>query len=1022
MFCDMVGSSALSTRLDPEEQGDVIAAFHACCTKEIKSLDGMVAQYLGDGVLAYFGYPTAHENDAERAILAGLAILKAVETLRTAANVAVQTRIAIGSGVVVVGDLMREGVTQENAAIGETTNLVARLQTVAEPNSLVISPVTHRLVGALFDYRDLGRHTLKGFPEPVHVRQVLGVSKVQSRFEAQHQAGTSPLLGRGEELDLLLRRWEEAKRGEGRVVLVTGEPGIGKSRIVRALRDRLNSDPHTPLSYFCSPHHQNSALYPHITQLAHAAGLDRDDSAEIRLDKLRLLLAQSSANLDQDMPLFSALLSIPGGERYPLPEMTPQHRKERTLAALLDQLKRLATHQPILVVYEDLHWIDPTSLEALSLAIAQIGNHRIVLLATARPEFTPPWPGHRHVSTLSLNRFGQSECDALIASITKGKGLPSEVRDQIVSRTDGVPLFVEELTKTVLESGLLRETTERFELIGALPPLAIPSTLHASLLARLDRLAAVKDVAQIGAVIGREFSYALIAAAAALPETDLKAALTQLATAELIYQRGVPPDATYLFKHALVQDASYASLVRSRRQQLHGQIARALEERFPDVVATEPETLAHHLSEAGLTESAVCYWLKASRRAIARPAYQEALNHVERGLALINKLPESFDRHRRELDLLITRQVPLFKLTSPAGISGLEVRYERAIVLAEKLNDAQNLFTALEAQGARFRMMGENRKALEFADRCRALALREDNRAMRVKAHYAMGVNLLFARADLAVAQREFEQGLALYDPADLPGSAGDAFVRSSTWLAWMLWISGYPERARKMQRQAFSRAAELDHDYTTAWVHAWAGAELEQLFGNAGAVLAHTKIAEDLSSKHGIRQNEGMTTICKGWALSSSDEPENGMALIQQGIDHLDSKRVAWQRPYWLSLLAQARARAGDVQGALALCRDAQETMRRTEENIWLSELHRREGEVRRAAGRPAGDVEVCYKTALEVSRQQGARIFELRAATALARLWRQEDKIVEARDLLAPIYGWFAEGFDTVDLLISQ
>jgi class 3 adenylate cyclase/tetratricopeptide (TPR) repeat protein len=1018
MFCDMVGSSTLSTRLDPEEQGDVIAAFHACCTKEIKNLDGMVAQYLGDGVLAYFGYPTAHENDAERAILAGLATLKAVKTLRTAANVAVQTRIAIGSGVVLVGDLMREGVTQENAAIGETTNLVARLQAVAEPNSLVISPITHRLVGALFDYRDLGRHTLKGFPEPVHVRQVLGVSKVQSRFEAQHQAGTSPLLGREEELELLLRRWEESKRGAGRVVLVTGEPGIGKSRIVRALRDRLNSDPHTPLSYFCSPHHENSALYPHITQLAHAAGLDRDDSAEIRLDKLHLLLAQSSANLVQDMPLFAALLSIPGGERYPLPEMTPQHRKERTLAALLDQLKRLAAHQPILVVYEDLHWIDPTSLEALSLAIEQIGNHRILLIATARPEFAPPWPGHRHVSTLSLNRFGQSECDALITSISKGKGLPPEVRDQIVSRTDGVPLFVEELTKTVLESGLLRETTERFELIGPLPPLAIPSTLHASLLARLDRLAAVKDVAQIGAVIGRGFSYALLAAAAAVPEKDLKAALVQLVTAGLIYQRGVPADATYLFKHALVQDASYASLVRSRRQQLHGQVARALEEHFPDVVATEPETLAHHLTEAGLTESAVCYWLKASQRAITRPAYQEAMNHVERGLALIEKLPESFERDRRELDLLITWQVPLFKLTSPAGISGLEVRYERAIVLAEKLNDVQSLSTSLRAQSGRFQMMFDHRKAQEFAERRRALALRENNRRMRLGAHLAMAWNLLFAKADLAVAQREFEQALALHEPADLPDSAGtDAFVVGNTWLAWTLWISGHPERARKMQTQAFSRAAELDHAYTTAFVHAWAGAELELLFGNATAVLAHTNVVEDISSKHGMMQLHGITTICKSWALSSSDGSENGIALIQQGIDHLDGKRVAWQRPYFLTLLALARARAGDVQGALALCRDAQETVQRTEENIWLSELHRGEGEVRRAAGRPAGDIEACYERALEVSRQQGARMFELRAATALARLWREQGKIVEARDLLAPIYGWFTEGFDTVD-----
>jgi class 3 adenylate cyclase len=458
MFCDMVGSSALSTRLDPEEQREVIAAFHTSCANEIKPLGGMVAQYLGDGVLAYFGYPMAHENDAERAILAGLAILKAVGTSKTAADVAVQARIAIGSGLVVVGDLMREGVTQENAAIGETTNLVARLQAIAEPNTLVISPVTYRLVGALFDYRDLGWHTLKGFPEPVHVRQVLGPSKVESRFEAHHQSGTSPLLGRGEELGLLLRRWDEAKRGEGRVVLLTGEPGIGKSRLASALREHLRSAaPHTPLSYICSPLHQGSALNPFIGQLNRAAGIEWDDSAEAKLDKLQSLLAQSSGNLAENMPLFAALLAIPTGDRYPSPEMTPPRRKERSLAALLDQLRRLASRQPILMVFEDLHWIDPTSLELLSLAIEQIGEQRILLLATARPEFAPSWPNHRHTSTVLLNRLGRSDGETLITGIAKGKYLPTQVCDQIIARTDGVPLFVEELTKTVLESGLLRE-------------------------------------------------------------------------------------------------------------------------------------------------------------------------------------------------------------------------------------------------------------------------------------------------------------------------------------------------------------------------------------------------------------------------------------------------------------------------------------------------------------------------------------------------------------------------------------
>jgi len=711
MFCDMVGSSALSTRLDPEEQGEVIAAFHACCANEIKALGGMVAQYLGDGVLAYFGYPTAHENDAERAILAGLAILKAVGTLRTAADVALQTRIAIGSGVVVVGDLVSQGVTQENAAIGETTNLVARLQAIAEPNSLVISPVTYRLVRALFDYRDLGRHTLKGFSEPVHVRQVLGPSKVESRFEAQHQSGTSPLLGREEELGLLVRQWDVAKRGEGRVVLLTGEPGIGKSRLASALRERLRSAPHTLVSYYCSPLHQGSALYPFIGQLNRAAGIERDDSAEGKLDKLQSLLAQSSSNLAVDMPLIAALLSIPRADRYPLPAMTPQRRKDRTLAALLEQLKRLAARQPILMLFDDLHWIDPTSLELLSLMIERIGKYPVLFLATARPEFTPPWPRHRHLSALSLNRFGRPESEALIRDISKGKPLPGEVVNQIIGRTDGVPLFIEELTKTVLESGALRDVGDRFELTGPLPPHAIPTTLHASLLARLDRLAAVKDVAQIGAVIGRDFIYPLIAAVAALSERDLDAALSQLVDAGLIYQMGVPPDATYQFKHALVQDAAYASLVRSRRQHLHSKIARALEERFPDIVATEPETLAHHFTEAGLTEPALSYWLKAGQYATARPAYREGVNHIERGLALLTTLPESGDRDRRELAFLIALRAPLIAVTGFAANPAYEARSERAIMLAEKLGDAERLFDSLSAQLSYRNATGRLRKA-----------------------------------------------------------------------------------------------------------------------------------------------------------------------------------------------------------------------------------------------------------------------------------------------------------------------
>jgi len=425
MFCDMVGSSALSTRLDPEEQREVVSTFQCCCAAEIKRLGGMVAQYLGDGVLAYFGHPAAHEDDAERALRAGLSILSSVGASRQGQGMIMEARIGVATGVVVVGDLVREGVTQENAAIGETTNLAARLQSLAEPNSLLICPETHRLVGGLFEYRDLNEHVLKGFPRPVHVRQVTCASRVENRFEARRADITSPLLGRDEELELLLRRWEQAKGGDGRVVVLTGEAGIGKSRLTRALQERLRAEAHTALNYHCSPYYQDSALYPIISQLTRGAGIERGDTAEARIEKVEALLAKSNVNVAADMPLFAALLSIQGGTRYPEPRLTPQRLKDLTLRALQRQLARLADRQPVLMTFEDLHWVDPTTLELLTLTVNEMNNQGLLIVATARPEFAPPWPSHRHISTIALTRLDRQQVGALVSGITKGKRLPA---------------------------------------------------------------------------------------------------------------------------------------------------------------------------------------------------------------------------------------------------------------------------------------------------------------------------------------------------------------------------------------------------------------------------------------------------------------------------------------------------------------------------------------------------------------------------------------------------------------------
>jgi class 3 adenylate cyclase len=753
MFCDMVGSSALSTRLDPEEQGEVIAAFHACCTSEIKALAGMVAQYLGDGVLAYFGYPTAQENDAERANLAGLGILKSVGAIKTAADVAVQTRIAIGSGVVVVGDLMREGFTQENAAIGETTNLLARLQAIAEPNSAVISPVTHRLVGALFDYRDLGRHTFKGFAEPVHVRQVLGQSRAASRFEARHEQGVAPLFGREEELDLLLRRWAQAKAGEGRVIHITGEPGIGKSRLAQAVVDCLTGERHTRLQYHCSPYHTDSALHPIISHLVRAAGIEHTDEGEERLAKLEALLERSNSRLSETAPLLAPLLSIPLGDRYAPMDLSPQRRKERTLAAVLDWIAGLAVQQPVLVVFEDAHWIDPTSLELLSLTIDRVARLSVLLLITARPDFSPPWPTHRHVSVMTLGRLGQREGAALVHRIAKGKALPTEVLNAIIEHTDGVPLFIEELTKTVLEGGLLQEADDRYVVAGPLPPLAIPPTLHASLLARLDRLASVKDVAQIGAAIGREFSYRLLAAVSAMPKQELEAALAKLVAAELIFQRGVPPDATYHFKHALVQDAAYASLLRSRRSALHAAIVKELVAGRVGDTEVKPELLAHHCAEAGMAEEAMRHYLEASQQSVARSALAEAAVLLDKALGQVAKVPAGPPRDRRELEVQCAQGAVLWAVRGMAAAETGEA-FSRARDLWDRLDRPPEFLSVARGQWEFHLNRSELREARSIAEGLLEFSRTHGATGGLIHGYLTVGLTHLY-RGELLVGARQ---------------------------------------------------------------------------------------------------------------------------------------------------------------------------------------------------------------------------------------------------------------------------
>lgn len=639
MFCDLVGSTAMATRLDPEDLREVIGAYHRCVAKTVQRFRGFVAKYMGDGVLVYFGYPQANEDDAELAVRAGLKLVTKVAELHPRSDVALQVRLGIATGLVVVGDLIGSGASQEHAMVGDTPNLAARLQAMAEPGSVLIAESTHRLVQSLFDYRDLGPVEVRGFSQPVRVWEVAGASAYTSRFEALHAGPLTPLVGRGEEIDLLLRRWSQAKQGMSRVVLMSGEPGIGKSRIVESLVERLAAEPHTRLRYFCSPHHRDSALHPIIRQFEHVAGFDREDTAATKRDKLSAALSLAPTT-ETDEALIAELLSLPTAG-LPSPQAaSPQKRRQLLLEALVRQIESLAGQEPVVMVFEDLQWIDATSLELLSLLVEHSPSLRFMLVATFRPEFSPPWIGQPHVTMVTLSRLDTREAEAMVETVAGGSPLPREVLDQIVARTDGVPLFIEELTKTVIDGEWLQRENGRYALTGPAPTAAIPTTLHASLVARLDRAAPVKDVAQIGAALGREFSFKLVASVTGLSDRVLVQALEQLVSAELIWRRGVPPNALYTFKHALVQDAAYGTLLRGRRQELHARIAAVLEAEFTEMIEAQPEILARHYTEAGLALPAIAYWKKAGDWAARRSANLEATAHLTRGLEMLRALPD----------------------------------------------------------------------------------------------------------------------------------------------------------------------------------------------------------------------------------------------------------------------------------------------------------------------------------------------------------------------------------------------
>jgi class 3 adenylate cyclase/predicted ATPase/ABC-type transport system involved in cytochrome c biogenesis ATPase subunit len=1013
MICDLVGSTALAARLDPEDMRAVTDAYHAACARITRTYDGFLAEFRGDGILAYFGYPRAHEDDAERSVRAGLDIIAAIARLETHAAEPLAVRIGIATGLVVVGDLSGEGALREHAVVGDTPNLAARLEALAEPGTIVVAASTRRLLGDLFHLRDLGRHEVKGIAEPVAAWAVEGVLASESRFEAVRMAGLTDLIGREDEINFLLERQSLAWKGEGQIVLISGEPGIGKSRLVAALAERIAGEPYTRLRYQCSPYHTNSALRPFIAQLERAAGFKADDTSEQRLDKLEALLAMGASQVQAVAPLFAALLSIPFGERYPPLALSPTQQRRRTLAALLDQLEGLARRQPILLSFEDAQWADDTSLELLDLIVERVRQLPFLLLFTFRPEFEPPWVGLPNVSTLTLGRLDRDDVESIVARVTGGRPLPAEVTEQIVVKTDGNPLFVEELTKAVLEAGILVEDAEGYRLDGPLPPLAIPATLHDSLMARLDRLAAVKEIGQIGAAIGREFSYALLRALVERDETALKDALAQLEDAELVFRRGDLPEAIYSFKHALVQDAAYENLLKSRRQVLHQRIAQTLRDRFPSMAEIQPEVVAHHFTQAGLNEPAIEWWVKAGDRALERSANNEAIAHLEHAISLAEGLADAPAQRLMRLRLQTTYGHALLHgrgHSQPETIAA----FARARELAAGIEDIAARFSAYYGMWLVSFVRADLAPMREVAVACLRDARHSPGLPAAGRALHVFGVTSWF-QGDYVGARTHLEQALAAYDHERdrhlTPRFVFDDRVVATGWLAVVLWPLGEVEQAARLLDSALSLARQSGHLPTIAWAHAY-NCRFAGIRRKPGKAKPHAEELLGVAGEHGLPMRLADGSFYHGWARWCAGDGD-GEAGMRQGLALWNEMDYRLFAPLTGTLLAEREAEAGRIEVALATLDAQLAAVEQTGQHWFDAEVHRVRGELLLKLRRPdVAAAESALMRAIEIARGQQTRTFELRAALSLANLYKTTGRDQLAGELLAPALVGFDAG----------
>jgi class 3 adenylate cyclase/predicted ATPase len=1014
MFCDLVGSTQLSEKLDPEDLQRIIDSYRRECSTAIRRYGGEVARYLGDGVLAFFGWPYAHEDDAPRAVHAALEIVSVVTKISESVTLA--CRVGVCSGPVVVGEIRNSTASWSMDAVGETPNIAARLQTLAEPDTVLISESTRRLVSATFDLQGLGPQALKGITEPVRAYRVLAAKSAGSRFEAAHAGTLTPLVGRSSELRLLLDRWEKVKEGDGQVILLSGIPGVGKSRLLHELKSHVEEEPHILLHHQCSPYHNQSAFHPVIEQIEQAAHLIAREADADKITKLQAYLPRSTNSSIEPLLLIANLLSISTENQQHLSELTPQQIKNRTISTLVEMLLAFSVQRPTLCIFEDAHWLDASTLELLELMISRIAHARVLLIVSSRPEFRPTWLAHANVSTHSLTRLSQAEVKTMIRDLLRGGNMPQKLVDQIIEKADGVPLFIEELTSSTL-SAPLRETLGHTEQPASL---RVPETLSDALMERLDRAAPSRRVAQIAAVIGREFSDDLLSAAARIDEEDMQSALSLLEQADIIYRVGISPFVRFAFKHVLLRDAIYDSLLKSKRQQIHADIAAILVHDFPKLVENQPEVLALHYQEASNHQMAIRYWFESGQRALAHSANVEAIANFRKALQLLNALPETPERIKQEIDIQLALGIPLIAVR---GYTAAETReaFSRARTLCLRLGDIPEYFQALFGLWGNHWMCGKNDEALRMADEFLSRSRALSDPVLLMVANRVMGSTLL-TLGDFQSSASHFEETIRLSTGREERPLYNLYMVgpraASLLLLSWDLWILGYPDQALSRVSEALASGKDLGHPYTVAFAH-YMTSVVHLLRGDAAHALESAERSFEMSQEQRFSLYAILSRISRGRAIGELGRLGEARVELTQGIDEARRNGVGFMLPMMDSWLADVHTKTGENEYALSFVERALTNIGDVTGRSWEAELHRQRAQILLALDpSKLREAESHLQKSIEVARGQSAKSLELRAATNLAELWRAQGRPDEARALLEPICHWFNEGAETADL----